>query len=215
MDFEQIGMNAARICDGLRKIGYTPPTAITDIVDNSVQAQAKHVYIRTIPKLVTDRRRDNVEAYEIIDDGIGMNSVGIKSALELGSSPDDYGVHSLSKFGLGLKSAAFSQGEVLEVISSDGSDDFCKYVVSLPEIRRRQEYGAMRSELTEEDRALIARYLPAGKGTIVRIGSVREENHPTIRSTYNELRQRLGAIYYYYMIDEMVNIVLGPYARSS
>ena len=54
MQFQEIEIDAARICDGLRKIGYTPPTAITDIIDNSVQAKAQRVIVRAIPILASE-----------------------------------------------------------------------------------------------------------------------------------------------------------------
>jgi len=197
--FEKIELNAARVCDGLRKIGYTPSTAINDIIDNSVQAGASTIHIQAIPIAASEVRRENVKSYVIVDDGCGMNPSGIRDALQLGASDDNYPPDSLSKFGLGLKSAAFSQGEQLEVVSSDGNVPFAKYVVSLPEIRERQEYGAVRKELTSDDRELIDNYLPERRGTIVRITEVRTKNHPSIRATFKELQEKLGIIYYYMM----------------
>ena len=139
MEFQEIEIDAARICDGLRKIGYTPPTAITDIIDNSVQAGAQKVLVRAIPIVASDSRRENVRAYEIIDNGSGMNIDQMKEALRLGATDAQYAPNSLSKYGLGLKSAAFSQGETLELISSMGDGPFRKLVVSLPEIQRLAE----------------------------------------------------------------------------
>ena len=207
MCFEKIDLNAARVCDGLRKIGYTPSTAITDIVDNSVQAGATNIYIQAIPIAASEVRRENVKSYIIVDDGWGMNSLGIKSALQLGASDANYPPNSLSKFGLGLKSAAFSQGEQLEVVSSDGSELFAKYVVSLPEIRERQEYGAVQVELSPDDHELITEYLPEKRGTIVRVTEVRTKNHPSIRSTFRELQEKLGIIYYYMMPELQIYLV--------
>ncbi|MCY4410684.1 MAG: ATP-binding protein [Caldilineaceae bacterium] len=128
-----------------------------------------------------------------------MNRSGIKDALQLGASDTNYPPDSLSKFGLGLKSAAFSQGEQLEVVSSEGNDPFAKYVVSLPEIRERREYGAVQEELSPNDCELIRNYLPERRGTIIRITEVRTKNHPSIRATFRELQQKLGIIYYYMM----------------
>jgi len=208
MSFEAIELNAARICDGLRKIGYTPPTAITDIVDNSVQSDAKNIYIKAQAIVQSDSRRDNVKSYLIIDDGYGMDSDGIKDALTLGASDQNYDPDSLSKFGLGLKSAAFSQGEQLEVVSSNGNSPFQKYIVSLPEVRKRNEYGASKAELSQKDKNLISDYLPDKRGTIIRIAKIRANNHPSIRSTFKELSTKIGIIYYYMMSDNSVKMFL-------
>lgn len=202
-------MDAGRICDGLRRIGYTPPAAIADIVDNSVTAGAKHIYLHIVrEQQVSDSRKDNVKAYEVVDDGRGMDEEGIKKALQLGSPNDEYATDTLSKFGLGLKSASFSQGETLEIISSDGASEFVKYQVSLPVIRDREEYGAERLELSDHDRSLIEVHLPDNHGTIVRIIDVRKGNHPSIKSTLEESRERAGIIYYYFMRDSGLKIVL-------
>ena len=207
MSFVELGMNAGRICDGLSRIGYTPPAAITDIIDNSVTHRASHVWIRIVrEREVSDSRKDNVKAYLIIDNGDGMNQDAMLNALSLGSSGDDYGPNSLSKFGLGLKSASFSQGETLEVISSDGSGPFLKYRVSLTQVRAENCYGAEPVELTVDDQAIIDELLGSDKGTIVRITDIRKNNHPSIQSTVMELQQRIGIIYYYFMQDGSLQI---------
>lgn len=69
-----------------------------------------------------------------------MSEQEVLNALKLGSPDSNYDTNSLSKFGLGLKSAAFSQGNVLEVISSDGTHDFIKFIVSLNEIKTEGKY---------------------------------------------------------------------------
>src|SRR4051794_219857 len=104
MPFQTIPMDAARVCDGLSKIGYTPPSAICDIIDNSIRADAHNILVRIIPERDLPLTRiNNVSEYLIVDDGRGMDREGMLDALRLGSSSDEYEPHSLSKFGLGLK----------------------------------------------------------------------------------------------------------------
>lgn len=201
-------INPGRVSFGLSRIGYTPTTAVCDIIDNSVRAGSKNIHILIIkerPEL-SDRRKDNVKEYVVIDDGSGMDDTGIQNALTLGSPDDNYEEHSLSKFGLGLKSAAFSQGEELQVISSPGDAPFIKYRVSLPDIQMRGKYFARRVPLTEEDQTLIATYLPDGKGTIVRIAQVRKGNHPAVSKTHEELMDMVGVIYYYFIKEQDIHI---------
>lgn len=208
MPFERLDMDAGRICDGLSRIGYTPPTAIADIMDNAVTARAKQITVKIIREneARSDSRRDNVREYLIIDDGAGMDEAGIRSALALGTTDLHYSSGSLSKFGLGLKSASFSQGEILEVLSSTGDGPFLKYRVSLKEVRAQGMYGTESLSLTGEDEALIGAYLPEGHGTIVRITDVRKSNHPSIKTTVDELQQRVGIIYYYFMHEDGLRI---------
>jgi hypothetical protein len=203
----ELPIDPGRVCFGLSRIGYTPASALCDITDNSVQAEATHIKILTIKNRedLSDTRKNNVKEYLVIDDGKGMNDEGIKEALKLGASEQNYEQNSLSKFGLGLKSAAFSQGEELHLISSDGSG-FNKYVVSLTKIRERGVYFATQVPLTETDQELIKNYLPSKKGTIVRITEIRMNNHPSVKMTVDELSKKLGVIYYYFMEDKGLEI---------
>jgi hypothetical protein len=171
-----LAINPARVCFGLSRIGYTPTSAICDIIDNSVRAEATivHVLIVKEHENFKDTRQNNVKEYLVIDNGNGMDEDGMKKALELGASDQGYEPNSLSKFGLGLKSAVFSQGEELHLISSQGGTPFKKFVVSLPDIAAKNKYFARPERLSTEDEELIANYLTEGKGTIVRIGKVRK-----------------------------------------
>lgn len=38
-------INAARVCFGISRIGYTPSSAICDIIDNSVSANAHNIHV--------------------------------------------------------------------------------------------------------------------------------------------------------------------------
>ncbi|MDQ2771302.1 MAG: ATP-binding protein [Bacteroidota bacterium] len=201
-------INPGRVLFGLSRIGYTPESAVCDIVDNAVAAHAKNIniLIRKREAKTKDTLRNNVLEYIIIDDGKGMNESGILNALTLGAS-EVYEPHSLSKFGLGLKSAAFSQGDELDLISSPGDGaPFLKYRVSLPSIT--DTYFATRLDLSADDEALIAAHLPERRGTVVRVGEVRREGHPAVRDTLDLLRYRVGVIYYYFMLDGALTIRL-------
>lgn len=104
--------HAAALIEGLRDIGYSLETAISDIIDNSITAGAHRI------EIVTETYSD--EPYiAIIDDGIGMTEDELVAAMRPGSrnplatrdEPD------LGRFGLGLKSASFSQCRRLTVVS--------------------------------------------------------------------------------------------------
>lgn len=202
-------INPGRVLYGLSRIGYTPESAVCDIVDNAVTAGANNISILIVKReaKTKDTLRNNVSEYLIIDDGKGMDEEGVRNSLTLGASDAAYAPHSLSKFGLGLKSAAFSQGDELDVISSPGGGvGFCKYRVSLPSIT--DTYFATRLDLSADDEALISEQLPGGQGTIVRVGAVRREGHPAIKETLFQLRYRIGVIYYYFLLDSSLTIRL-------
>jgi len=94
----------------MRSIGYTFKTALADIVDNSISAQAKNVFI--------DFPINDEDLFiTILDDGNGMDSEELFNAMKYGSDREDYGVNDLGRFGLGLKSASLSCCRVLTVAS--------------------------------------------------------------------------------------------------
>ena len=138
----------------------------------------------------------------IIDDGCGMNKEKIENALDLGSSDTFYSEGTLSKFGLGLKSASFAQGSRLEIISGDGSGEINKEYVDLEEIE--DEYYSVECDLNDLDRDLAQQYFENGnKGTIIRISKINTNNHPSIKTTISELEEKLGVIYYYFLRKEL------------
>lgn len=103
---------AKSMINGLRCIGYNFSTAIADIIDNSISADAKNIYILSNPDLE--------EPYvAIFDDGHGMGRNDLLNAMTLGSdrSNKEDSELELGRFGLGLKSASFSQCLKLTVVS--------------------------------------------------------------------------------------------------
>ena len=205
-----LSIDAGRLLFGLSRIGYTTSAAICDIIDNSVRANANNInlLIKKEREDFSDNKRNNVKEYIIIDDGDGMDENAIKEALKLGSTDDHYDDKSLSKFGLGLKSASFSQGDVLKVISSDGTG-FNKYEVSLPKVMEAKEYFAEKTEIEENESELIETYLKEGKGTIIIISAIRLNNHPSVRNTIKELKTKVGVIYFYFLSENGVHITIG------
>ncbi|BDH56807.1 ATP-binding protein [Tsukamurella sp. PLM1] len=95
----------------MRSIGYSVETAIADIIDNSISASATQI------ELEFDSERP--EALTILDDGIGMDADAVIKAMTLAGDSPLAGRAStdLGRFGLGLKTASFSQCRHLTVVS--------------------------------------------------------------------------------------------------
>lgn len=197
----ELNYDLKRLMFGLSHTGYTPDAALFDIIDNSVQAKAQNIFvhIRKQEEAFADSRRDNVAAYEVVDDGDGMDPDGMAAALSLAANAVPDGT-SLSKFGLGLKAAAQSQGDRLELISSPGDGaPFHKLVVDFRSVTATRYY-ATEADLTDADHALIEAHVPGGRGTIVRIAEVRMGGHPSVRATMRTLRERADVVYYYFLL---------------
>lgn len=98
------------LMNSMRSIGYNFKTAIADIIDNSISAKAKNIYINSP---INDERI----FISILDDGEGMDDFELFNAMKYGSNKDSYDSNDLGRFGLGLKSASLSQCRVLTVAS--------------------------------------------------------------------------------------------------
>jgi hypothetical protein len=91
--------DAARVIEGLRDTGYQFNTAVADVVDNSIAADAKNIHI-----FLKQDFRGKI-SLRIYDDGTGMTKDGLLNAMTYGSKTRETKA-SLGKFGLGLKTAS-------------------------------------------------------------------------------------------------------------
>ncbi len=107
---------ASSMIETFRAIGYNIETAVADIVDNSISANSKNIWIN-----FEWRGADTWLA--IKDDGLGMNNSELIQAMRPGSVNPLAKRHDkdLGRFGLGLKTASFSQARKLTVISKKSS----------------------------------------------------------------------------------------------
>jgi hypothetical protein len=94
--------------ESLRDIGYSLQTALADLVDNSISAKASTVSIYAL---------HSVNALAVFDDGSGMSAEMLQEAMRLGTQKGERINTDLGRFGLGLKTASFSQCRRLSVIS--------------------------------------------------------------------------------------------------
>jgi hypothetical protein len=103
---------ASSMIETFRAIGYSIETAIADIIDNSITAGAKNVWIDY------EWKGENT-TLSFFDDGIGMNSDQLVQAMRPGSKNplDERNEDDLGRFGLGLKTASFSQSRKFTVFS--------------------------------------------------------------------------------------------------
>lgn len=111
---------AMAMLEALRGLGYSTATALSDIIDNSISAGAKVVCIDFTWDGPTSR-------ITILDDGCGMEDGELESAMRLGDkNPLDARLaHDLGRFGMGLKTASFSQCRRLTVATVKASAASC------------------------------------------------------------------------------------------
>lgn len=118
----------------MRAMGYSFESAVADIVDNSISAEAKRISIRFAI--------DPTNLYvAICDDGYGMSSEELFDAMKYGSEQKRAGrsESDLGRFGLGLKSASLSQCRKLTVASKKNGH-ISAYVWDLDVVEQKKDW---------------------------------------------------------------------------
>lgn len=111
--FRILRPSAARLLESMRDIGYSFESALADIIDNSISAGCTQIFI------TNDVHPESGAYLAIRDDGCGMLPEELTKAMQHGSRGprETRAAGDLGRFGLGLKTASFSQCRQLTVVS--------------------------------------------------------------------------------------------------
>ncbi|MFI5485644.1 ATP-binding protein [Micromonospora echinaurantiaca] len=155
-----VAPSAARLTSSLRDIGYDFPTAVADIVDNSVAAGATRV------EVMIEFAGSKSRVY-IADDGRGMSPGALLEGLRLGTRRA-YRPGDLGRYGLGLKTASLSQCRSVAVISRSNPDVVrtSARVLDLDVVEEWDQWVVV-DPGADPDVARAKQWLAEGTGTVV------------------------------------------------
>lgn len=159
-DFDLVEPNPSALIESLRAFGYSPETAVADLIDNSITARA------TLIQVGFDWCGDRSLVY-VLDNGRGMDEATLVNAMRAGSrSPlETRDSRDLGRFGLGLKTASFSQCRILTVASSTDGANLALRSWNLDEVQMTGEWRLLR---TASGAALeVIKKLRQSSGTLV------------------------------------------------
>ena len=201
------GWDPGRVFQALGRIGYDPVSAILDFVDNSVSAGATCVAVKVNQERGEQREGQRgrpkaiLKSFVVVDNGCGMDEEGLANALTLGSSTERYSENTLSKFGMGLKTAALSLGKQLEIISRSENDldKVHKVVLDQDLIVKKQKYVYHLTDPTEDDLTELDACAQEKSGTLIRVTELHRDALPRATEITDGLKSRAGVIYYYYL----------------
>lgn len=203
---------ADAMIQSMRSVGYDICMAIADLIDNSISAHAKNVWIGQ----VWDGK--NTIVY-VLDDGKGMSEEEILNAMRLGSispleirEPDDLG-----RFGMGLKTASFSQCKLLTVKSKTKSGSETTRCWDLDFVDKVKEWKLLNCAYPQSEN--ILKHLNSLKsGTIVLWENldrvVNPENQTEEEAKYDFLRKideldhYLGMVFHRYISKNKIRIFI-------
>ncbi len=194
---------ASVMIEAMRDIGYSFDSAVADIIDNSIAAGARDVQLRY-------GWEADLPWIAVIDDGSGMLREELLEAMRPGSKDPraERAAHDLGRFGLGLKTASFSQCRELTVLTRK-EEQVCGMRWDLDRVA-----ASNRWEITEIQPAEMAD-MPCGtpstgSGTTVlwrkidrlELAGLGDMGHDAFNELMASVRQHLARIFHRFLKGE-------------
>ena len=181
--------NPAKLMDSLRHTGYDNYNAIADIVDNSIDSNAKNIWIE-----IHTKKKDFV--IKVIDDGDGMNEKTLTEALKLGSEEEKDIYSDLGRFGMGLCTAGLSMSRKTTVITKQENTDLRLGINDLDWVIEFNEFRSYIGK-TDDETTNLFQDLTKGSphGTIVILSNSDRIQNRNQTIFANTLKKEIGRIF--------------------
>lgn len=190
---EIVKPNLKNFIKSLRDVGYNFQIALADIIDNSIAAGSKNILIETELKPELE--------LSMYDDGQGMDEQELVEAMRLGSKdPDDERNRTdLGRFGLGLKTASFSQCKRLTVVTKK-NNKMSSRAWDLDIIEEENEWYLQSPSYSDlEKNTLFERLKDQESGTLViwsKIDGIHSDNY---LNEIDLLREHLSLVFHRFL----------------
>lgn len=183
-------------------------TALADIVDNAIDAEATHVLIRVVRSAV------KLMTLYVVDNGRGMSPDVIDTAMTIGGRRK-YHDGDLGHFGVGLKAASFSQARSLTVMSRAAGHETVGRLWRPDEATRRGFHcDIVPSQFIERELDRSWPFSLRDNGTIIRwdhVVAFPATNDPRRVEEYIDLAitktcQHLGLVFHRFLANDRLSI---------
>lgn len=201
MSKNEINPSPARLVESLRDTGYNFGSAISDIVDNSIAANATQVHLFILSEV------DGNVKILIADNGDGLDEDGIKNALKYGSEKRA-NPKSLGKFGMGLKTASTSFCRHVAILSKQ-SNIYHSKALDLNHIIKNDTWELIDKVFDAEERKILDD-IAEKNGTLIVLDNIDRLAKITHSST--EKNQIKNAVK---ILKEKLTAVFGKFMLSS
>lgn len=168
----------------LARAGHSLPSAVADLVDNSLSHGAREICI-TFPS-----PNEGGRWMCIRDDGTGMTPVGLRNAMKIGHQRD-YDDADLGKFGYGLKGAAWSQADRLTVVSKAAGDKVATLTWDKEHLAKTRRWALLNDPVAPEHASSVE---IGDSGTAVLLTQMRPAMEPVKGKVDSPYAQELAAI---------------------
>jgi hypothetical protein len=199
-DYEKIPLMGIDNTLELQNNGYKGSvSAISEIIDNSIQANAKNIDVIIIKN--TTKNVEEIEELLIVDDGDGMSKDVFTKALQFNSGTRSKANDGLGKYGQGLPNSSISQTKRVEVYTIKNDKILYNYI-DLQEIYDSGE--AYLPPVAELPKINIPLFVKTKKdkiehGTIVRWVSPNKIKPKTAKTLADHIEKVAGRIFRYYI----------------
>jgi len=186
----------------LRDSGFSLPTALAEVIDNSIEARANSIQLRLDESERHDKK--HVHRIAIADDGEGMDQDLLHHYLQIGFSTRYMRKDTIGKYGVGAKLAALNFGTRIDVWSRNSTDAKWLHVFfDLKQaIEDEKQTGTFAGIDTPKPSAIpadLVELTPKGTGTIVVWSNVDRLEHGRVAEDFDsllvDLKQELSRIF--------------------
>ena len=154
--------NAKILISALQHIGYDEVSAISDIIDNSIDADA------TVVKVFIDKDENKKIRITISDNGRGMDYKTLDEALKLGSDTSHDDISDLGKFGMGLSTAGLALANRTIVFTKNSNEEnIYKSLTDVDIIKEQNDFVKELRVANEFERMYFSNLVKSESGTIV------------------------------------------------
>ena len=205
--------NPKSTINSYRSFGYNLSTAIADIIDNSISANADTIEIDFFWK-----GKDSVVS--ILDNGRGMNLEELIVAMTPGSKdPEDLrDEKDLGRFGMGLKTASFSQCKRLTVATKKEGFATIKRCWDIDFINSEEEWILLNYI---SDESYLEKINNIKSGTLIIwelldriVGDAKEENEAVKNAFYQEMatvNEHLSLVFHRFIESKKIKLFSNTY----
>lgn len=204
--------------DALRNTGYKSiENAISEIVDNSIEADAKDIFVLVSESVDDITHRKYVSEFAFLDNGTGMDLAKLESCLGIGFTTRS-SRQGIGRFGVGLPQASLHVCPAVDVYSwQNGYDNCHKVFLDIDMVRSGEQ-----TQIDDPQKASIPskferfltyntgtkKYDFTQKGTLVHWKKCDRVSPKTVRSLFQRLEFALGQKFRYLIKENTHNIRL-------
>lgn len=200
----------SKFIESLRNGGYHDTSyAVGELVDNSIDANARHVEIICVEKFDNDINRYKLQYVAVLDNGDGMNANQLRRSLLFGSGNRGEHFADIGKFGMGLPNSSLSQCKRVDIYSWQNSSKPLNCFLDIDVI---QHGDKQIPEPTSKEIPNIFEKstdkLNRNHGTLIVWSKLDRCSWTTSKATLKHSSRLIGRIYRKFLNDKRLEIII-------